>query len=362
MRLPMDPCPDFTRLERVLRREGEPDRVPLYELFTQLTDPVLQRLGLWEDTRDPALAEPVREERQRRNQLTYALSLGYDYVGVGGRGFGFPMAERPVGTTPSGDRAYLKGDTHTIATRKDFEAYPWPDMKRVDYAPLDDAARNMPKGMKGIAGFCGILEIPMWLLGYEGISLLLCDDPELVRDVFDAAASRIVEYLGACAAHPAVGAVQMGDDMGYKTQTLLSPDVLRRYVFPWHRRLVEAVHARGKPIILHSCGNLSEVMEDIIDCGWDARHSFEDQIEPVWEAKERWGDRIALLGGFDIDKIARMTEPQVREHTRFLIGRCAPGGGWALGTGNSVATYVPVDNFLAMIEEGLQAGGRRAST
>jgi uroporphyrinogen decarboxylase len=119
---------------------------------------------------------------------------------------------------------------------------------------------------------------------------------------------------------------------------------------------VEAVHAHGKPIILHSCGNLAEVMEDIIACGWDARHSFEDQIEPVWEAKARWGKRIALLGGFDMDKLARMTAAEVRAHTRFLIEKCAPGGGWALGTGNSVANYIPVDNFLTMLEEGHRCG------
>lgn len=354
----MDHQPDFDRLERVLRREGEPDRVPFYELFTQLTDPVLQRLGLWEDTVDPALPADVRDDRRWRNQVQYSLALGYDYVGVGGRGFAFPLAERAVGKTAHGDRGYLKAAAHMIASRADFERYLWPDLTKVDYTPLDEAAKRMPAGMKGIVGSCGMLEFPMWLLGYEGISYLLFDDEPLVRDVFDAVGSRIVEYLGKCAAHPVVGAIQMGDDMGHKTQTMLAPDVLRKYLFPWHRRLVEAVHAHGKPIILHSCGNLSAVMEDIIDCGWDARHSFEDTIEPVWEAKRRWGNRIAILGGFDMDKITRMTEEQVREHTRLLIDKCAPGGGWALGTGNSVATYVPVDNFLAMIEEGLSHGRR----
>ena len=75
-----------------------------------------------------------------------------------------------------------------------------------------------------------------------------------------------------------VGALTLGDDMGFKTQTLLSPAVYREYLFPWYRKLVETVHSHGKPIILHACGNLSEVMEDIIGCGWDARHSFEDVI------------------------------------------------------------------------------------
>jgi len=351
-----DPNPDFQRLEKVLRRDGEPDRVPFYELVSNITQPVLQRLGKWEDTEDANLTEEDRQERQRRNAETYAMSLGYDYLSIGGTGFGFPQAERVVGTTSQGQRSYLKGDTHMIASRKDFEEYPWPDMKKVDYSPLEDAEQCIPTGMKGIVGSCGILENTMWLLGYEGISLLLYDDDELVKDVFDAVGARIVEYLGACAAYDAVGAVQLGEDMGYKTQTMLSPEVFRKYLFPWHRRLVEAVHAHGKPIILHSCGNLSTIMEDIIDCGWEARHSFEDQIESVWEAKERWGDRIALLGGFDMDKISRMTEQQVREHTRFLISQCAPGGGWALGTGNSVADFVPVDNFLAMIEEGFLRG------
>jgi uroporphyrinogen decarboxylase len=125
-------------------------------------------------------------------------------------------------------------------------------------------------------------------------------------------------------------------------------------VFPWHRRLVETVHRHGKPILLHACGNLREVMEDIIGCGWDAKHSFEDAIEPVWEARDRYGDRISLLGGFDMDRLCRMSEGQVREHTRFLLARCGQGGGWALGTGNSVADYVPVGNFLAMLQEGFR--------
>ena len=120
--------------------------------------------------------------------------------------------------------------------------------------------------------------------------------------------------------------------------------------------IVDAVHENGKPIILHSCGNLSEVMEDILDCRWDAKHSYEDAILPAWEMKATHGDRIAVLGGFDLDKICRMTEPEVRNHTRFLIDNCAAGGGWALGTGNSVANYVPVSNFLAMLEEGFKAG------
>ena len=96
----------------------------------------------------------------------------------------------------------------------------------------------------------------MWLLGYEGISYLLADDEALVADMFDAVGSRLVEYNERQASYDSVGAIVMGEDMGFKTQTLLSPRVYRKYVFPWHKRLVDAVHQHDKPILLHSCGNL----------------------------------------------------------------------------------------------------------
>ncbi len=90
---------------------------------------------------------------------------------------------------------------------------------------------------------------------------------------------------------------------------------------------------RGKPIILHSCGNLGAVIEEIIDTGWDARHSFEDVIEPVWEAKRKYGSRIAHLGGFDMVKLPSMTRGQVRAHTRFLIEQLRPRRGVGAGLG-----------------------------
>ncbi|MBM4037856.1 MAG: uroporphyrinogen-III decarboxylase-like protein [Planctomycetes bacterium] len=344
--------PDFGRLEKVLRREGEPDRAPFYELFSNIQPEVLRALGLFEEPPPAEAPAAEREAHAWRQHIAYQAALGYDYANCGAYGFGFPQSELPRAMTTEGERSYHLASSRTIASRADFERYPWPDMAKVDYSPLERIKAFLPDGMKVIPGSSGVLENVMWLLGYEGISYLLYEDEALVRDMFDTIGSRITEYLGKVATLDVVGAVQLGDDLGFRTQTLISPAALREYVFPWHKRIVEAVHAAGKPAILHACGNVSEVMEDIIACGWDAKHSFEDAIEPVWEAKARWGDRITLLGGFDMDKLCRMSIREVRRHTRFLIERCAPGGGWALGTGNSVANYVPVGSFLAMLEEG----------
>ena len=69
-------------------------------------------------------------------------------------------------------------------------------------------------------------------LGYEGISYLLVDDPKLIEDIFHEVGSRIVELFRNYASFQHLGALVLGDDMGFKTQTMLSPTLLRKYVFP----------------------------------------------------------------------------------------------------------------------------------
>lgn len=345
------PDGDFSRLEKVLRRAGTLDRVPFFELFSNIEAEVLAALGERAGGRQP-FDELSDEHATLRQHIEYMWRLGYDYVNINGSGCDFPLKERPSAKTNEGDRGYVQAASHTIATREDFEKYPWPKVGAVDCHLLELAPGFLPEGLKAISGHTGILENVMWLLGYEPISYLLYDDPGFVADMFAAVAAPIVAYYDAVAAHDIVGAIVMGEDMGHKTQTMLAPAVYREYLFPWHKKVVEMAHRHGKPAIIHSCGNLHEIMDDIIACGWDAKHSFEDNILPVWEAKAKYGDRIALLGGFDMDKISRLSSGEVRRHTRTMIDKCAPGGGWALGTGNSVANYVPVENLIAMLDEG----------
>ena len=136
----------------------------------------------------------------------------------------------------------------------------------------------------------------------EGLSVALHEDPELVR----ATADRLGELMMAFYAHlldlDRLVAVFPGDDMGYKSATLIAPALLRRYVLPWHTRFAAMAHAKKLPYYLHSCGRVDAVMEDLIaGVGIDGKHSFEDGIVPVQDFQSRYGDRIAVLGGIDIN-------------------------------------------------------------
>ena len=147
------------------------------------------------------------------------------------------------------------------------------------------------------------------------------------------------------------------DDMGFRSGTLIGPEDIRALVLPGHKALAQIAHDAGRLYLLHSCGNLEAIMEDLIeDVRIDAKHSFEDTILDVREAKALWGDRVCLLGGIDMDFICRADESAIRERVRDTLEVCMPGGGYCLGTGNTVANYVPVDNYLAMLDEGRRFG------
>jgi uroporphyrinogen decarboxylase len=347
-KLSVKPDPDFVRLEMVLKRQGVPARLPFYELFSDIEIDVLEHLNF--DCSSVKRAT-VKWIDRFKCHVKYMYQLGYDYVNIG-RNWDFPKMQNPAAETTKGTRSYVTTQVHVISNTEDFENYNWPDIESLDYSRFNEAEKIIPAGMKVIALCSGILENVTLLLGNENICYLLFDDPELVRKTFKAVADCIIKYYDIVASYDIVAALSLSDDMGFKTQTMLSPAVYRDYLFPLHKKLVDVIHSHNKIAILHSCGNLEAVMDDIIECGWDAKHSFEDNILSVWQAKQKFGDRIALLGGFDMDKICKMSTNEVREHTRMLIENCFAEGGWALGTGNSVADYVPLENFLTMLDEG----------
>ncbi|MGA2766663.1 MAG: uroporphyrinogen decarboxylase family protein [Spirochaetia bacterium] len=354
--------PDFGRLLTVLRRQGEPDRVPFIELFA---DPEVMSAVIGEEIAEPQPVDRSLRERNLLRTIRFWHQCGYDYVPM------WPTVSLPIRRTASGDTAAL---THRerewqdesrgiINSWADFEAYPWPRPEVIDYFNLEFVSRHLPDGMKIIAlGPGGQLEHIMWLMGYVPLAMSLEDDPALVQAVAEKVGEVLVTLYTTAAQIPNVGALWIGDDMGFKTATMVGPPDLRRFVFPWLTKIAGIAHERGVPFLLHSCGNLSQIMDELIDTvGIDAKHSFEDAIQPVAEAKRLYGDRIALLGGADVDFLSRSTEDEVRAYTRRLIDQCAPGGGWALGTGNSVANYIPLANYLAMLDEGLKRGGYTAA-
>jgi len=356
--------PDYNRILMALKREGEPDKVPFYEHLVD-KEIIEAVLGKPIPTIPGALSGTYFEPPMKHKEMhvlaliKFYRKLGYDYVP-----FEIPLKLSRTNIEQTKDparysrglRAWQSESKGAITTIEEFENYPWPgepeEAADLTYIELFD--KHLPENMGLIAGSCGgVFENVSWLMSLTHLLKAVYFDKSLVEKMFEKIGSLIykVDELIVKSSEKLI-ALRMGDDLGYIQGTFLPPAMLRKYVFPWYKRLVDLAHSKDLPFILHSCGNLRRIMDDLINIGIDAKHSFEDKIEPVWEAKEKYGDKIALLGGVDVNKLATMPSDKLRRHVRFVLERCAPGGGYALGSGNSITNYIPIENYLAMLEEG----------
>jgi len=362
-KLPLEnPKPDIENFIKVIRGEVEPDRPPLVELFLDreiVCEIAKQYMGLdWDHVTDGREAQAA----YLKDWIEVHYRLGYDYMRMSG-GLDHTMRHRCTDDTAQlsrGIRGWAEENTGPIASWEDFESYEWPDPAKGDLWPYEFVAQNLPEGMGLlVCPSSGFYEIAVGqLLGYENCCYLLYDDPKLVDAVFQKTGEMICGFYEKLWGLPNLYGVFQGDDMGHKTGTLISAKDLRTYCLPWHKKLAARTHDNGLVYLLHSCGNIDEITEDLIeDVGIDGRHSFEDEGNSVLEFERKYGERTAVLGGIDVDKLCRLPEDELRAHTRMVIEKCLPGGRFALGSGNSVTNYIPVTNYLAMVEEALGFGG-----
>ncbi|MCL2604401.1 MAG: hypothetical protein FWD90_07975 [Defluviitaleaceae bacterium] len=325
--------PDFNNILKVLRREA-PDRPTLFEFF--LNHNLYARV---------AGCAPEKFDYSVESMCRAFNAAGYDYATVSGSAFGFPALEKKRNQT------YSLNDGVSIACRADFDAYPWPDPDTFDYSAVREA--DVPEGMKlMVNGPCGVLENVISLVGYDNLALMIFDDEQLVYDVFEQVGSSLLCYYELSIKNKNVGLLMSNDDWGFNTQTMISPRDMARFVFPWHKKIVALAHDTGIPAVLHSCGNLREVMDAVIDdMKFDGKHSYEDIIQPVEDAYREYNDRIAILGGIDLGFITTSTPEEITTRCKkmFEIGQ----KGYALGTGNSVPDYVPHENYFAMTRAAL---------
>lgn len=278
-------------------------------------------------------------------------SGGYDYAPIIVRGMEFKRNSHEE--TDVQTKSLNEGTM--IRDRYSFNEYQWPDVNNADFSIINKAGKYLHKDAKFVVfSHDGILENTIGIMGFDNLCYLIYDEEDLVEDVFNEVGKRIEEYFTACLEYDEVGAIICNDDWGFNTQTMLPPSLLRKYVFPWYKRIVEKAHRKGKLAILHSCGYYYDIIDDVInDMKFDGRQSYEDKIVPVEKAYDELHPKLAVIGGMDVNFLARASSEEVYNRCRKMIEKTKKSGGYALGSGNSVPDYIPNENFIAMLRAAL---------
>ncbi len=339
--------PDFGRLRKALLSQGEPDCVPFIEL------------GIHPIIKDAILGRPCRSVA---DEIAFSRATGYDYVKIQ------PMialspprdsyeADPQVTQTVAGvQRRWASEHKGIISSWEDFERHPWPKPEEVNYSRLEEACRILPDDM-GIIGQYGDIYTFIWeAFGFENFAMKLYEDPDLVAAMFDKVGGLIYGLFETMSSMDRVQALWYSDDLAYTGGPMIDPQFYRDLLFPWVRRMGDLCKKRNMPFLYHSDGVLWDVIPDLMECGVTALHPIEPKSMDVGEVKERFKGRLALCGSVELDLLCRGSREEVAEMTKDRLRRAAPGGGYCLGSSNSVPEYASVENYAVMLETGDRYG------
>lgn len=355
----MENRPDFNRFINAINHK-ETDRVPLCELLIHYSHQG-QFLG-----RKVASDDIV-------SQIEFWSKAGYDFIPitVGMLSPGKVTDDSPVvkairetmlKDSPDADNERSwnieLGDKSFINNRADFDRFPWDILKeKLDFSALEKAPHFLPSGMKIIAMSGKIFTLAWMLMGFNNFSMSLIIDENLVGDVFKKLAEIQLNALDRILSLPHVGAVWVVDDVAFGTGPIISPKALNDHVFTWYAQIAKKCHAKGAPLIMHSDGDMRKLIPSLIEIGLDALHPIDPNCMDIREIKKEYGRDLCLIGNVSNELLRSGTPEEVRIIVKGLLKDLAPGGGFCLGSGNSVPDWAKFENFMAMREACLEHGG-----
>ncbi|MFW6438313.1 MAG: uroporphyrinogen decarboxylase family protein [Armatimonadota bacterium] len=241
-----------------------------------------------------------------------------------------------------------------------LESFDWPDYMDETYHDLACKARCLHEetDLCIVANlWVHVFAAGQILRGFENFMVDLAADKVLAHHLMgrlvDCYAPRVERYIEAVGEH--VDVIQVNDDLGTQNGLQISPDLYREMVKPYHRRLWEMIKRLSrKPLLLHSCGSLYDVIPDLIEMGVDAINPVQVSAAKMDGAllKREFGRDLTFWGGgCDTQQVlGRATPEQVKDEVRYRVDQFADDGGFVFCQVHNIQHNVPPENVMAMYE------------
>lgn len=210
--------------------------------------------------------------------------------------------------------------------------------------------RNNDRFIVGAIGF-SLYERAWIVRGIEEILMDFVENPSFVEELFD----QIVEFnlvITRRLCQFPIDAFHFGDDWGQQHGLIISPDTWRKVFKKRLKKLYDVVHAAGLPVSIHSCGDITEIIPDLIEIGVNIITPLQAEALDFDHLKKEYGRDLAFWGGVSTQRtLPHGTSDDVREEIRKLIRVLGKGGGYILAPSHELQGDVPLENMLAFIDE-----------
>jgi uroporphyrinogen decarboxylase len=342
--------PDFDNYLTALHCE-EPKRVPLSEFNI---DPSLM---------DQFMGKPVKT---LQDLVDFRVVAGFDFVvGTSGMfelfgkagGIGTSSAKSQTSSGDERKRDWANEHEGVITNWEQFEKFQWPSAEDFAMSQWETFDKILPKGMKAVLAL-GKIYTPVWMLmGLATFFDALKFNESLVEALFEKVGKIQFETCLKVIEHPCIGAVFNPDDIAHNTGMLIDPKYLRKYLFPWYKKMGDVCKDKGLGYIFHSDGDNTEIMDDLVEAGYHGFNPVQPNCMDIEEVKKKWGKKLCLIGNINLDSTLTLGTPEdVRAEVYERIRTIGPGGGYMVCSSNSIPDYVPLENMKAMLSAAKEFG------
>ena len=233
-----------------------------------------------------------------------------------------------------------------------LKGYKFPDPEKVmklDNIPAFIETNN-EKFIMGALGF-SFYERAWIIRGIEPILTDFLENSSFVEELFDEILEFNILITKRLCNFP-IDAFHFGDDWGQQYGLIIDPDLWCKFFKKRLIKLYNVVHNAGLPVSVHSCGNITEIIPDLIEIGVNIISPLQAGALDFKFLKKEYGKDLTFWGGISTQKtLPKGTPHDVRMEIRDAIKNLGKEGGYILAPSHEIQGDVPLENILAFIDE-----------
>ena len=210
-----------------------------------------------------------------------------------------------------------------------------------------------------LCGWWGLyFERPWGLRGMENLMVDYYENPDQIHRLHEALCNLYVRTIRRMARELKPDGFWTSDDLGHQTQCMMRRQTFQEFLKPYYARVGQACREARMHFWLHSCGNNTVILDDLIEAGVNVFHPVQKHTMNEQAVAKQYGDRLTFLAGFDVQHILQEGTPdQVRREVRYLIDTFdRKDGGMCLAAGNGIVAGTPFENIDAFLDEAARYG------
>jgi len=212
----------------------------------------------------------------------------------------------------------------------------------------NDLAKYSGQFLVWPSGYFGIYERSYAIMGWNEFMLNIAGNPKVVEELMDKVTDYKVEHAKKMV-ETGFKIAHHGDDFGTQFGSFFSKDMFMKYIFPRLKREWKVFTDAGLPIMLHSCGNISEFIPELIGIGL----KILEPVQPCMDLeflKREYGKDLIFFGGINTQVLPYISARETKELTRNAIRILGKGGGMIIAPSQELMNDVPIENIKALVE------------